>query len=174
MIKRPEPKTHCKRGHEFTPDNTLWQRRNTHRVCRTCKREGEKLRNPRYLERRRISGKLWAKKNPKSAIKTRKRSQVKRVFGITLEEYNTRLLAQSNVCAMCKISFEGCGATRMAPALDHSHSNGSLREFLHNRCNRALGFLEDNPKLCRLAAEYLEKHQENLCIPAQPTRQGNS
>ena len=28
-------KTHCKRGHEFTPDNIYW--RGHHRECRTCK-----------------------------------------------------------------------------------------------------------------------------------------
>ena len=29
--------THCKRGHEFTPENT-YTRRGRHRECRTCKR----------------------------------------------------------------------------------------------------------------------------------------
>ncbi|MDB4893169.1 MAG: hypothetical protein JWL61_5024 [Gemmatimonadetes bacterium] len=31
--------THCKRGHEFTPENTLWKPRTTRkgqRLCRTC------------------------------------------------------------------------------------------------------------------------------------------
>ena len=33
-------KTHCKSGHEFTPDNILWQRNKTYptRVCRECTR----------------------------------------------------------------------------------------------------------------------------------------
>ncbi len=31
-------KTHCKRGHEFTLENT-WVNTKGHRVCRTCKRE---------------------------------------------------------------------------------------------------------------------------------------
>ena len=34
-------KTHCKRGHEYTPENTMIQRKangNTGRVCRECDR----------------------------------------------------------------------------------------------------------------------------------------
>jgi hypothetical protein len=34
------PKTHCKRGHEFTPDNT-YVRPNSTRKCRECSRERE-------------------------------------------------------------------------------------------------------------------------------------
>ena len=36
-------KTHCVRGHEFTPDNTLVYRRNNGymRICRKCKRRRE-------------------------------------------------------------------------------------------------------------------------------------
>lgn len=32
-------KTHCKRGHEFTPENTYRVNAGRHRACRTCRRE---------------------------------------------------------------------------------------------------------------------------------------
>lgn len=37
--------THCKRGHEFTPENTLWN--NAHRYCRACARAKDKARGSR-------------------------------------------------------------------------------------------------------------------------------
>ena len=37
--------THCKRGHEFTPENTLKQsnKANGTRLCRACQRERDRL-----------------------------------------------------------------------------------------------------------------------------------
>lgn len=49
-----------------------------------------------------------------------------------------------------------------APVLDHNHRTGQLRQFLHRGCNVALGIFKDDPSLCRKAAEYLERHKENI------------
>ena len=38
-------KTHCKRGHEFTPENTLRIRGSNRRTCRTCKNASARARN---------------------------------------------------------------------------------------------------------------------------------
>lgn len=46
---RPQDKTHCVNGHEFTPENTIWQwrrqRQTRYRRCLTCKREIDKIYN---------------------------------------------------------------------------------------------------------------------------------
>jgi len=43
-----QAKTHCLRGHEFTPENTYWSMRNNgitkRRHCRTCQRESQRRR----------------------------------------------------------------------------------------------------------------------------------
>ena len=36
-------KTHCPKGHEYTPDNIYWARNGTNRICATCKKETERL-----------------------------------------------------------------------------------------------------------------------------------
>jgi hypothetical protein len=38
LMDRNSQKTHCKRGHEFTPENTRIKPGNGHRVCKTCMR----------------------------------------------------------------------------------------------------------------------------------------
>ena len=35
--------THCKRGHEFTPDNTYRRARSMHRICRACDAERQRI-----------------------------------------------------------------------------------------------------------------------------------
>ena len=44
-------KTHCKRGHEFTPENIYWAE--GHRKCLTCKRMQSKARHDKENEKRR-------------------------------------------------------------------------------------------------------------------------
>jgi hypothetical protein len=83
---------------------------------------------------------------------------IKRAFGISLEEYDTRLNKQNNKCALCGTEFYGSGNSSGRPTLDHNHDSGALREFLHSKCNAALGLFYDDPTICRMAAAYLEKH----------------
>lgn len=45
-------KTHCKRGHSYTPENTAWRkpsaaRPHGYRVCRTCRTDSDARRPPR-------------------------------------------------------------------------------------------------------------------------------
>lgn len=44
-------KTHCKYGHEFTPENIKWTKQGW-RTCRTCTNDGQKR---RYHERKRVA-----------------------------------------------------------------------------------------------------------------------
>jgi hypothetical protein len=83
---------------------------------------------------------------------------IARAFGITVEEYNARLAKQKNKCALCGEKFYGAGHNLGMPALDHNPCSGKLREFIHKRCNAALGLFEDNAEVCRAAARYLNKH----------------
>jgi HNH endonuclease len=60
-------KTHCKRGHEFTPENTYIQPSNKGRVCRICLREKDRLwiaaNREKHKESLRKSREKWAAKN---------------------------------------------------------------------------------------------------------------
>lgn len=109
----------------------------------------------------RISRKKWNKKNPhyyvgwnrKNPDKV-KNGKLKFRYGITLEEYKRMLTTQSNKCAICSETFDrDCN-------VDHSHKTGKIRELLCKKCNMALGYFRDNPLLCRLAANYLDKWKE--------------
>lgn len=81
-----------------------------------------------------------------------------RRYGIDLETYNDMLAKQNGVCAIC-FRGETClknGKPRSL-AVDHCHDTGRVRGLLCNSCNRALGYMKDNPDRLRSAAAYLER-----------------
>jgi Recombination endonuclease VII len=133
-------KTHCKRGHEFTLENTrICNRR---RVCRLCCA----LRTRQYRE---LRPKVYKIKPPvKTAEEVRFRQstwQYKKLYGIdSLDERDAILESQGHACAICGVT----GLTwergfKKVWHTDHDHGKpGTHRGILCGRCNLALGELE--------------------------------
>ena len=91
----------------------------------------------------------WRKLNPDK----NRNSQLKRWYGITLEEYNALLDSQNGKCAICGIDKPmGVGCFHV----DHDHITNKVRGLLCQKCNMGIGALQDNPIILRKAAEYLE------------------
>ncbi len=66
-------------------------------------------------------------------------------YGLTAADYPDK-------CEVCKDS-----STQIC--IDHDHVTGLFRGFLCTRCNTALGFTKNNPKILRKLANYLRKHE---------------
>lgn len=77
-------------------------------------------------------------------------------FGLSRADYDAMLAAQGGVCAICGTDRNRGARDGMHFAVDHCHDTGKIRGLLCNRCNRALGFWEDDPALLRAALEYLD------------------
>jgi hypothetical protein len=84
----------------------------------------------------------------------------KRRFGISGKNYTELREKQREEGDLCGVCKQPLGNADTTPSLDHNHETGKIREFCHRTCNMALGLLQDSPEICRLAAEYLERHQE--------------
>lgn len=97
----------------------------------------------------------WNKKNPEKhkAIYQRgnHRSNLKRRFGITEEQYAELAKTHGGVCAVCE-KPESRGRKL---SLDHCHKTGVIRGFLCCRCNLLIGNAADDPKILEAAARYL-------------------
>lgn len=106
--------------------------------------------------RRAKEEKPWRGKPPRSPEDTR-RHQLKHNYGITVEEYDELFEIQEGACAICGRTDNGVnqhGPMRLA--VDHDHETGEVRGLLCNRCNTALGLLDDDPERLRIAARYLD------------------
>lgn len=83
-------------------------------------------------------------------------ANLKRMFGISLNEYDKKLEEQNGVCAICG----GLCKSGKRLAVDHDHKTGQIRELLCGNCNGGLGKFQDNPELLEKAAEYIRKHRD--------------
>ena len=64
--------------------------------------------------------------------------QLKKNFGLTLEDYDNMLEYQKGMCAICG----GVNKNGMRLAVDHNHDTGEIRGLLCQRCNTHLGWYE--------------------------------
>lgn len=119
-------------------------------LCKECSKAAVREHNAKHSERRAAEAREYHRLNPH----VNRRSQLKRLYGITLETYDEMLAEQSGACAICG----GTCATGRALAVDHNHTTGAVRALLCGACNKALGLLRDSPSLLRAAADYLDKH----------------
>lgn len=83
-----------------------------------------------------------------------RRAIVVKKYGITLAEWDAMYLAQAGLCASCNQppDIESRGLV-----VDHNHATGAVRALLCSKCNLGLGHFMDDPRLLRLAADYLER-----------------
>ncbi len=98
----------------------------------------------------------------KATPEYKKSKDLKKLYGITLDDFNRMADAQEHKCAICK-QPEGAidrfsGKPRKL-AVDHCHATDKVRGLLCSRCNTAIGSLNDDPSLFRMAAEYIENHR---------------
>lgn len=96
----------------------------------------------------------WVK-NPLPKSVQRERN-LKKSFGMNLEDYDSLLEKQGGSCAICGI--KRCESGRNF-AVDHEHLSGRIRGLLCKHCNTALGQFKDNPTALLKAVEYLKRNE---------------
>lgn len=88
-----------------------------------------------------------------------KNYQLRKTFGISLEEYHTLEEMQNGLCAICG-EIEAEKSTRNTYfTVDHCHITNQIRGLLCNWCNRGLGLFEDNTDRIKSAINYLKKYK---------------
>ena len=93
--------------------------------------------------------KKWRAKNPDKVRSYARKWQVRKAYGLSMEEY-TALRAKP--CALCG----GKGDT----VIDHCHKTYKVRGVLCRCCNSMIGLAKDSPKLLRKAATYIERSRK--------------
>lgn len=79
---------------------------------------------------------------------------LRRLYGITLDQYNAKAAEQGGRCGLCGRAPE----TDRRMHVDHDHATGKIRDLLCHHCNLLLGNAQDSVDRLQLAIAYLQRH----------------
>ncbi len=83
-----------------------------------------------------------------------RKSDLKRNYGMTIEQYNQMFVSQNGSCLICGKQ----NLTNKHLNVDHNHQTGKVRGLLCQFCNTGLGNFKDEKELLLKAFKYLNKY----------------
>jgi hypothetical protein len=81
------------------------------------------------------------------------------LYGITLEEYHSKLEQQGDGCAICGIKIPGGNGKNFY--VDHNHATGQVRDLLCHNCNFVIGYAKEDVDILKAVVQYLETWRES-------------
>lgn len=101
----------------------------------------------------------WRDSHREQHVANIRRRNLRKMYGITVEQYDQMLAEQNGGCALC-----GKPPEKKRLSVDHDHSNGKVRGLLCRHCNFMIGLAREEPKVFEAAIAYLAKN-----VGAEPT-----
>lgn len=149
--------------------------------CRSCWKEICKVRYRRDPKKAIESVQRWRVENPdkyqawlnrnREENRERRREQnrrghLRRQYGLTQDAFAALVAAQRGKCAICGVKED------LNLHVDHDHRTKEVRGLLCGKCNKAIGLLNDDPKLVLAAKRYLERRRSrppSACVKRSRT-----
>ena len=78
----------------------------------------------------------------------------RRLYDITIDQYNKLLEKQNHCCAICGATASGGRCQYLH--VDHCHATQEIRGLLCEKCNRGLGMFNDSQVNLKAAIDYLD------------------
>ena len=153
-----QTKTCCSCNQTYGIDNFYNNKQNKdgkHSYCKPCSREKHRNLPESSKQKTRDRVRRWAKENPKRVLYLDRAKNLKKKYGITLDDYEEILKSQDGKCGICKSPESGNKNNGMF-CVDHDHNINEVRGLLCNKCNSAIGLLGDNLESVKAAVKYLE------------------
>ena len=170
MTRRRQVESNQRRMERYASDVAYRERERAYHRERQSRRART---DPPWRKRRDRLHQAWMAANPERVKehlrhrnahplkKLRQRKQNLRIYGLTVEQFNSKLARQGGRCAICGTA-DPRGAGSWHVDHDHgleAHDPRGHRGLLCHPCNTALGAFDDSPKLLRAAAAYLQRHE---------------
>lgn len=91
---------------------------------------------------------------------TKRKSTIKRKYGIEYDSYLSMLTEQGCKCKICQKTLEEFSPKATKPHVDHCHTTGKVRGILCCYCNTMLGVYNDDIKIFENIINYLKGQNE--------------
>jgi hypothetical protein len=135
------------------------------KVCANAVVKAWEKRNPDKLRERTYR---WRNRYPEKSQAVVRRSQLKRKYGITVEQFDAQLTVQRGRCAICRTDTPGTRWGTFTVDHDHACCSGDrscgkcLRGLLCGNCNTLLGMAGDDASRLLAAASYLARGHDGF------------
>lgn len=143
---------HLVKNNVYKPSSKF--KKNGKIVCKLC--------NKKYLEKDMPSDyKRCGRRLCKSCLGRYQLKFNMKKLGTTVEVYDELYLKQNGLCDICgnNVGHKTAKGKDAKLALDHCHKTNKVRGLLCNKCNRCLGYLNDDLNYLQNMVKYLKKHQ---------------
>lgn len=140
--------TKCDEAKPATSEYFYCDKRNKNGITAECKKCAT-IRSRKWREKSNY-------KTPKSYYR---KHNLKRLYSITIEDYDKMYFRQNGVCMTCgrpETAENQYGIRRLA--VDHDHKTGKVRGLLCTCCNRLIGLARDDINTLKRIIEYLEEN----------------
>lgn len=96
---------------------------------------------------------LWYLKNKEKIKEKRIVYRLKKVYNLSLDDYEKLLNDQNKNCAIClkPLTFDY--------VIDHDHRTGKVRGIVHRSCNSFIGLAKEDTTILENSILYLNKHR---------------
>lgn len=122
-------------------------------------RQRQRRSSPQERQKNRERSKAWRLAHPERQKQydpeVKRVYDLKKLYGITVDQYDAMLAAQGGKCAICGGPPRGSRGKRFH--VDHDHVTGRVRGLLCGHCNHGIGKFRDSPLLLEKVVAYLRR-----------------
>lgn len=180
----------CKAPKDVTEfDSQKLNKSGVRQPCKSCRHEKEYL--PRAGKMKTDSRQQYAdsqefrtqkieyakkqyKEDPELKKEQARKSALKCLYKMTVEEYAAKSKAQDYKCLICGRRAEEADPRRKDLCVDHDHSccpgpescGNCIRGLICSQCNNMLGHAQDDPEVLQAGIEYLRSFKPKICVVA--------
>lgn len=125
-----------------------WRIKNREKYLNSCRN---------YRAKNKVKHNIYARNWARNNSTSRRAYYLKRSYGISSNEYEVIFKNQNGKCAICERveSSKSVLGNLKRFHVDHCHKSGKIRSLLCSNCNRALGYIKENPKIAEKMKFYI-------------------